>query len=276
MLPGIWTTVAAPPMSFDHSQDPGRRRCTRHRAAHAEGSVALAAGDTATARRQLTAALEWWRKVPAPYDEANSLVVLALAEESATRAMHLETALESFSRLGAVAEVQRVMALLGRHQEADRVTLAMMFTDIEGSTTLLTQLGDTEWLKVLRHHDSILRELFERHGGEILTGTGDGFFVGFPTPDAGLDCALDIQRAKQDVRVRVGVHYAEASRDHGGFSGRGVHEAARISALGCGGDIVVSAATLGAHNEALPDARCADRRLEGTARRDADRIPGGC
>lgn len=214
------------------------------RAAHAEGSVALAAGDTATARRQLTAALEWWRKVPAPYDEANSLVVLALAEKSATRAMHLETALESFARLGAVAEVQRVMALLGRHQEADRVTLAMMFTDIEGSTTLLTQLGDTEWLKVLRHHDRILRELFERHGGEILSGTGDGFFVGFPTPDAGLDCALDIQRAPQDVRVRVGVHYAEASRDHGGFSGRGVHEAARISALGCGGDIVVSAATL--------------------------------
>jgi len=88
------------------------------------------------------------------------------------------------------------------------------------------------------------RGLFGRHRGEELTGTGDGFFVGFPTADGALDCALDIERTIEEVRVRVGVHYTEASRDHAGLSGRGVHEAARISALGSGGDIVVSSVTL--------------------------------
>ena len=119
-----------------------------------------------------------------------------------------------------------------------------MFTDIEGSTTMLARLGDTAWLKVLRRHDETLRELFRRYGGDELTGTGDGFFVGFPTADAALDCALDVQRTVDEVRVRVGVHFTEANRDQGGLSGRGVHEAARISALGAGGDIVVSHVTL--------------------------------
>jgi class 3 adenylate cyclase len=214
------------------------------RAAHAEGTVAVAAGDMPKARRKLTEAVDWWRKVPAPYDEAVSRVQLALAEEPAARAMHLEAALETFVRLGAVADTRGVLGYLGRHDEVDRVTLALMFTDIEGSTTTLAELGDTAWLKVLRRHDDALRGLFGRYGGEELTGTGDGFFVGFPTADAALDCALDIQRSIEEVRVRVGVHYTEVSRDQGGLSGRGVHEAARISALGSGGDIVVSGATL--------------------------------
>ena len=47
-----------------------------------------------------------------------------------------------------------------------------------------------------------------------------------------------------EVRVRIGVHFAEASRDAGGISGRGVHEAARIAALGAGGDVVASISTL--------------------------------
>ena len=214
------------------------------RAAQAEGAVALAAGDDAAAREHLTAAVEGWRNVPAPYEEGLSRVLLAQAEEPAARAMHLEAALEIFTRLGAVLDVRRVMGLLGRDDAVDRLTLALMFTDIEGSTTMLAQLGDTAWLKVLRRHDETLRELFRRHGGDELTGTGDGFFVGFPTADAALDCALDVQRTVEEVRVRVGVHFTEANRDQGGLSGRGVHEAARISALGAGGDIVVSHATL--------------------------------
>jgi class 3 adenylate cyclase len=136
------------------------------------------------------------------------------------------------------------MGYLGRSEEAGRVTLALMFTDIEGSTAMMSRLGDAAWLKVLRRHDDALRGLFGRYRGEELTGTGDGFFVGFPTADSALDCAVDIQRTVEEVRVRVGVHLTEATRDRGGFSGRGVHEAARISALGSGGDIVVSSVTL--------------------------------
>lgn len=119
-----------------------------------------------------------------------------------------------------------------------------MFTDIEGSTTMLAELGDAAWHKAPRRHDSTLREIFGRYSGDEFLDTGDGFFVGFPTADAALDCALDIQRTVEDVRVRIGVHFTVASRDQSGLSGRGVHEAARISALGSGGDVVVSTTTL--------------------------------
>ena len=214
------------------------------RAAHAEGLVALACGDGPGARDHLTAAIDAWRRVPAPYEEALSRVSLAHAEEPAARVMHLEAALETFDRLGAVRDAQVVMGELGHPDAVDRVTLALMFTDIEDSTATLAQLGDEEWLKVLRRHDVALRELFRRHNGEVLTGTGDGFFAGFPTADDALDCALAIQYTVDEVRVRVGVHHTEANRDHGGLSGRGVHEAARISALGSGGDVVVSKVTL--------------------------------
>ncbi|MDP9336274.1 MAG: adenylate/guanylate cyclase domain-containing protein [Actinomycetota bacterium] len=214
------------------------------RAAHAEGAVALAAGDVLDARRCLREAVELWRKVPAPYEEARARELLGLAEEAGARVMHFEAALETFARLGAVPDAQRVTVHLGRHPQVDRVALALMFTDIEGSSKMLAELGDEAWLKVLRRHDNTLRELFGRYRGEELTGTGDGFFVGFPTADSALDCALDIQRTVEQVRVRVGVHFTEASRDQSGLSGRGVHEAARISAIGSGGDVVVSTATL--------------------------------
>lgn len=123
-------------------------------------------------------------------------------------------------------------------------TLTYLFTDIEGSTALLASMGDEAWLAVLRRHDSTLRSLFAEHRGEVYTGTGDGFFIGFPSVDSSMACALAIQSAIDEVRVRIGVHFAEANRDSGGISGRGVHEAARISALGAGGEIVASTATL--------------------------------
>jgi class 3 adenylate cyclase len=214
------------------------------RAAHAEGAMALAAGNKAEAQRHLGEAVGWWKKVPAPYDEAVSQALWARAEESTAQTMHLEAALETFQRLGAVADTQRVLHDLRRDEETSRVTETLMFTDIEGSTTMLAQLGDAAWVKVLRRHDRALRDLFGRHGGKELTGTGDGFFVGFSTPDSALECALAIQDTVEEVKVRVGVHFTEVNLDSSGLSGRGVHEAARISALGAGGDIVVSRATL--------------------------------
>ncbi len=212
--------------------------------AHADGALALAQGDLSAATQALTRAIDWWRKVPAPYEQARSQLLRGLAEEGAAQTVLVEAALETFERLGAVIDVDEVLRHLGRSAAVERETLALMFTDIEGSTKMLSELGDAAWLEVLRRHDDCLRELFARHGGEVLTGTGDGFFVGFPTADGALDCAADIHQTVQDLRVRIGVHFAEVNRDSGGYSGRGVHEAARISALGAGGDIVVSAATL--------------------------------
>jgi class 3 adenylate cyclase/ATP/maltotriose-dependent transcriptional regulator MalT len=214
------------------------------RAATSAGLVAAARGERGVALDLLRTAVDWWRQVPAPYDEAVSRVALAGVEAPAARVVQLETALEAFVRLGATIDGERVLGLLGRGPSSERVAVAMMFTDIEGSTALLASLGDEAWLAVLRRHDATLRSLFATHRGEVFTGTGDGFFVGFPSVDSAFACAVAIQAAMDDVRVRIGVHFAEVSRDAGGISGRGVHEAARISALGAGGEIVASAATL--------------------------------
>ena len=214
------------------------------RAATSVGVVAAARGERGVALDLLRSAVDWWRQVPAPYDEAVSRVALAGVEAPAARVVQLETALEVFVRLGATIDGARVLGLLGRVQSTERVAVAMMFTDIEGSTALLASMGDAAWLAVLRRHDATLQSLFAEHHGEVYTGTGDGFFIGFPSVDSALACAMAIQSAMDEVGVRIGVHYAEASRDPGGISGRGVHEAARIAALGAGGEIVASTATL--------------------------------
>jgi class 3 adenylate cyclase len=138
-----------------------------------------------------------------------------------------------------------------------------MFTDIEDSTSLLASMGDDGWSKVLRWHDATLRNLFARFGGQEIKqrGGGDGFFVAFKSAAAAIDCAIAIQAAMtQDspdshvsLRVRIGVHEAEAIRTVDDYSGRGVHEAARIAALACGGEILASVHTLtsaGTHHQA--------------------------
>ena len=126
-----------------------------------------------------------------------------------------------------------------------------MFTDIVGSTQLVAALGDEAWEVLLRWHDETLRALFAAHQGEESTATGDGFFVGFDSPEAALACAVAIQRRLAEHRrangfapqVRIGVHATEATRLGQKLSGMGIHEAARISALAEGGEILASHVT---------------------------------
>ena len=139
-----------------------------------------------------------------------------------------------------------------RGKEAPRrVQKTFMFTDIEGSTNLVEALGDEAWQNVLRWHDETLRGLFVDHRGEEVVATGDGFFVGFDSPDEALACAVAIQRRLAEHRstagfapsVRIGVHAAGATQVGRNFTGKGVHEASRIAALASGGEIVASRAT---------------------------------
>jgi len=135
-----------------------------------------------------------------------------------------------------------------------RVVKTFMFTDIVKSTNLLEALGDEAWESLLRWHDQTLRSLFVAHHGEEVVTTGDGFFVGFDTPDAALACAVAIQRTLAEHRrahgfapqVRIGVHASDANQVGRNFSGKGVHEAARIAALAEGGQILASRQTASA------------------------------
>jgi predicted ATPase/class 3 adenylate cyclase len=144
-------------------------------------------------------------------------------------------------------------------------TVAMLFTDIEGSTRLAQELGD-RWESLLDRHRAILRQAFARHEGYEVKTEGDGFFIAFARPHQALTAAVEAQRAlaaepwgERPVRVRMGLHVGEAELRDGDYLGVEVHRAARIAAAGRGGQLLVSSATAAMLGDRLPD---------GTALRD--------
>jgi class 3 adenylate cyclase len=151
-----------------------------------------------------------------------------------------------------VEEVEELLPWQLRGKEAPRrVEKTFMFTDIERSTNLVEALGDEAWQALLRWHDETLRSQFAEHKGDEVVATGDGFFVGFDSPDEALACAVAIQRRLDEHRrihgfapkVRIGVHATGATQLGRNYSGKGVHEASRIAGLADGSEIVASKAT---------------------------------
>jgi len=129
-------------------------------------------------------------------------------------------------------------------------TVTFLFTDIEGSTRLLTKLGD-RYGEVLAQHRRILREAVEaRHGHEVDT-QGDSFFFAFARANSAVAAAVVAQRALAahdwpdgaDIRVRMGLHTGEPEVGDERYVGLGVHRAARIGAVAHGGQVLLSSAT---------------------------------
>jgi len=123
-------------------------------------------------------------------------------------------------------------------------TITLLFTDIEGSTRLLHELGE-RYADVLAEHRRVLREAFSRHGGVEVDTQGDAFFVAFSRATDAVAAAGDAQDALGDgpVRVRIGVHTGEPVVTDEGYVGADVHQAARIMSAGHGGQILVSETT---------------------------------
>jgi class 3 adenylate cyclase len=123
-------------------------------------------------------------------------------------------------------------------------TVTFLFTDIEGSTRLLHELGE-RYADVLVEHRRVLREAFERHGGAEVDTQGDAFFVAFHRASDALAAAAEAQRALAagPVRVRMGVHTGEPVVTSEGYVGVDVHKGARIAAAGHGGQVLVSEQT---------------------------------
>ena len=164
----------------------------------------------------------------------------------------------SFACPTAAIVIEEVAQLLpwqlrGKVEPARRVLKTFMFTDIVGSTNLVEVLGDEAWDTLLRWHDTALREVFTAHQGKEISTTGDGFFVGFDSPEQAIAAAIAIQRRLQEQRqqhgfapqVRIGLHAADANVVGANFRGKGVHEASRIAGVAKGGEIVASVATVG-------------------------------
>jgi class 3 adenylate cyclase len=129
-------------------------------------------------------------------------------------------------------------------------TVAFLFSDIEGSTALLQDLG-ARYAEVLADHRQLLRAAFQAAGGYEVDTAGDGFFVAFHRAVDAAAAAVAAQRAIAThpwpegvrVRVRLGLHTGEPIRTAGGYVGLDVHRAARICAAGHGGQILLSQTT---------------------------------
>src|SRR4029079_13876372 len=122
--------------------------------------------------------------------------------------------------------------------------VTLLFTDVEGSTRLLHELGD-DYGEALHEHRRRLRGAFAEHEGVEVDTQGDAFFVAFARASNAVDAAADCQRALADgpIRVRMGLHTGEPRLTEEGYVGLDVHKGARIAAVGHGGQVLLSQTT---------------------------------
>jgi predicted ATPase/class 3 adenylate cyclase len=124
-------------------------------------------------------------------------------------------------------------------------TVTFLFTDVEGSTRLLHELGIEGYAEALGEHRRILRDAFGAQGGVEVDTQGDAFFVAFPTAPGALRAAAEATEglAPGPIHVRMGIHTGTPHLVEEGYVGMDVHRAARIAACGHGGQVLVSAST---------------------------------
>ncbi len=144
-------------------------------------------------------------------------------------------------------------------------TLTFLFTDIEGSTKLVTQLGIERWEDVLRDHATILKGAIEGSGGGVVRTEGDAFFAVFEAPSGAARAAATAEKELTshtwphgvEVRVRMGMHTGEGKLGRADtavdYIGLDVHRAARVAACAHGGQVLLSSATESVIRYTLPD-----------------------
>jgi class 3 adenylate cyclase len=135
--------------------------------------------------------------------------------------------------------------MVGHHTSSrrPRIFLAILFTDIVGSTQLASQLGDERWTGLLAAWDEAARGAVETSGGNWIKSTGDGALATFASPDAALECGARLVQTSQHLglEVRTGVHAGQCEqRGHGDIGGIAVHVAARIADRADRGKVLTS------------------------------------
>jgi class 3 adenylate cyclase len=124
----------------------------------------------------------------------------------------------------------------------------VLFTDVEGSTSLSQRLGDARAREVLRAHERIVRDALRSHQGAEVKTMGDGFMASFSSATRALECAIAMQRAfaehnesaEEPMRVRIGLNAGEPIEEEKDLFGTAVNLAARIAAKAEGDEILAS------------------------------------
>jgi class 3 adenylate cyclase len=139
-------------------------------------------------------------------------------------------------------EVSRPTAAVGELDE-----IAVLFTDVVGSTELFDREGAAQAHEMLRRHFGLLRSAADEHGGRVVKSLGDGLMVVFDAAGPAAECALAMQRAIDEcddpLELRVGIASGEAVCDEGDYFGRPVIVAKRLCDVARPGDIVLADAT---------------------------------
>lgn len=139
--------------------------------------------------------------------------------------------------------------------------VTFLFTDIEGSTSLLRRVGHERYRSMLQDHAARVREVVAAKGGVDVSTEGDAFFVVFPEPSRAVTAAAEMQQRlatntggdEPPVRVRMGLHTGHGVLGGDNYVGLDVHKAARIASAGHGGQVLISDELWSLTHETLPD-----------------------
>src|SRR5437588_3232966 len=209
-------------------------------------------------------------KVPTIPSTIEQVILKALAKDPALRFPHVQAfalALEEAFQATLPGRTLSTSAQAGAGElkisslhDLPTGTVTLLFTDMEGSTRLLQQLGD-RYASVLAECRQVLRSVFQEWNGHEVDTQGDAFFVVFARATDAVLAAADAQRALANhlwpkdaaVRVRMGMHTGEPSRTAEGYVGIDVHRAARIMGAAHGGQVLLSSTTCNLVEQDLPD-----------------------
>jgi predicted ATPase/class 3 adenylate cyclase len=131
------------------------------------------------------------------------------------------------------------------HSSQPSGTVTLVFTDIEGSTRLLEELGTEAHREALAEHRRVVREACARFSGYEVDYEGDAFFYAFASASDAVAAVSELMAGLESgpIRIRVGVHTGEPVLDPPKYVGMDVHRAARLMASAHGRQVVVSAST---------------------------------
>jgi class 3 adenylate cyclase/streptogramin lyase len=125
---------------------------------------------------------------------------------------------------------------------SERRLLAVLFTDIVGSTDLAVEMGDAPWREVITRHHRLVRQLLKRFGGREIDTAGDGFFATFEKPAQAVRCAAAAAEAVRGlgIEIRAGLHLGEVEVSGKKVGGVAVHTGARVMAVATAGEVLVT------------------------------------
>jgi class 3 adenylate cyclase/pimeloyl-ACP methyl ester carboxylesterase len=141
-----------------------------------------------------------------------------------------------------VDEIEEFLTGVRPAPDSDRVLATVLFTDIVGSTSRATAMGDRAWRELLERHHAVVRAELARFRGREVDTAGDGFMAAFDGPARAIRCARAVVAGVHGLglEVRAGIHTGECEQTGERLAGIAVHTAARVAATAGAGEVLVS------------------------------------